>query len=187
MSVDPKQLILLARDGVINQRCEEPLTSVESWKPIPGSLEAIARLNQAGFAVVVVTNQPGVGEGVLEITTLNAIHVKFQSTLARAGGHVDGIFFCPHAASSNCRCRMPAPGLLEAIAKRFGIVLDNVPFVGDSMVHAETALAAGAAPVMVRTGNGKATFAHDERSHQLCWFDDLAAAACYFLEQPSSA
>jgi D-glycero-D-manno-heptose 1,7-bisphosphate phosphatase len=187
MPLDSGHLVILARDGVVNQRCEGPITSVDSWQPIPGSLEAIARLNQAGFAVVVVTNQPAVGDGELAITDLNAIHARFQSALARVGGHVDGIFFCPHETSSNCGCRMPAPGLMAAISSRFGVALDSVPLVGDSTIHADTAVAAGASPIMVRTGNGQSTFENDKHSRRFRWFDDLAAAACYVLESSSPA
>lgn len=187
MQLDPGHLVILARDGVVNQRCDGPITSVDSWQPIPGSLEAIARLNQAGFAVVVVTNQPAVGDGDLVITDLNAIHARFQSSLARVGGHVDGIFFCPHGTSSDCGCRMPAPGLMAAISSRFGIALDNVPLVGDSSGHSDTALAAGALPIMVRTGNGRETFENDKHSRRFRWFDDLASVACHVLERSSSA
>lgn len=186
MPLNPGHLVILARDGVVNQRCDGPITSVGSWQPIPGSLEAIARLNQAGFAVVVVTNQPAVGDGDLAISDLNAIHARLQSTLARVGGHVDGIFFCPHETSSQCGCRMPAPGLMAAIASRFGIALDNVPLVGDSSVHSDTALAVGASPIMVRTGKGRDTFENDKHSRSFRWFDDLASAACHVLESSSS-
>lgn len=186
MPLNPGHLVILARDGVVNQRCDGPITSVGSWQPIPGSLEAIARLNQAGFAVVVVTNQPAVGDGDLAISDLNAIHARLQSTLARVGGHVDGIFFCPHETSSQCGCRMPAPGLMAAIASRFGIALDNVPLVGDSSVHSDTALAVGASPIMVRTGKGRDTFENDKHSRSFRWFDDLASATCHVLESSSS-
>lgn len=183
MPIEPPGLVIVGRDGVINRRGADVIKSAADWQPIPGSLEAIARLNQAGFVVVVATNQSGVSVNQPGISDLNAIHVKFQRALARVGGHVDGIFFCPHAPDADCGCRMPRRGLLDAISQRFGVSLSGVPLVGDLARHALTALAVGALPVMVRSGGGVACFRDNPELRELPWFDDLATATCYLLDQ----
>ena len=131
------------------------IKSPDEWKPIPGSLEAIARLNQAGYRVVVATNQSGVGRGLFDMATLNAIHDKMHRALAQAGGRIDGIFYCPHAQDADCSCRKPKPGLLEEIARRFNVSLDGVPAIGDSLRDLQAAAAVGAQPILVLTGKGK--------------------------------
>lgn len=151
------KIVILDRDGVINQDSTSYIKSPEEWKPIPGSLESIALLNQAGYRVVVATNQSGVGRGLFDMATLNAIHDKMHRALGLIGGHVDGIFYCPHAQDADCGCRKPKPGLLEEIARRFGISLEGVPVVGDSLRDIEAALAVGAQPLLVLTGKGKKT------------------------------
>ena len=127
------KLVILDRDGVINQDSAEYIKSPEEWKPLPGSLEAIARLNQGGYHVVVATNQSGVGRGLLDMATLNAIHEKMHKALAQAGGRIDAVFYCPHAEDANCNCRKPKPGLLEDIARRFNADLTDVPCIGDAL------------------------------------------------------
>src|SRR6187399_3074208 len=115
------KLIVLDRDGVINHDSPNFIKSPDEWRPIPGSLEAIARLNHAGFRVVVATNQSGVGRGLLDIATLNAIHEKLHRALAQVGGRLDAIFYCPHTGDSHCECRKPRPGMLEEIGRRFNV------------------------------------------------------------------
>ncbi len=151
------KLIILDRDGVINHDSASYIKSPAEWKPIPGSLEAIALLNQAGYRVLVATNQSGIGRGLFDMATLNAIHDKMHRALGLAGGRIDGIFYCPHAQDAGCACRKPKPGLLEEIGRRFGVSLDGVPFIGDSLRDIEAALAVGAQPVLVLTGKGKKT------------------------------
>lgn len=157
-------LIVLDRDGVINHDSDEYIKSPEEWIPIEGSLEAIARLNRHGYRVVVATNQSGIGRGLYTIDTLFEIHKKMYRVLAEVGGTLDGIFFCPHAPDMGCECRKPKPGLFHQIEKRLGTGLQGVPAVGDSWRDLEAALAAGAEPVLVRTGKGERTLAehHDE-------------------------
>ncbi len=151
------KLIILDRDGVINHDSASHIKSPAEWKPIPGSLEAIALLNQAGYRVLVATNQSGIGRGLFDMATLNAIHDKMHRALGLAGGRIDGIFYCPHSQDAGCNCRKPKPGLLEEIGRRFGVSLDGVPFIGDALRDIEAALAVGAQPVLVLTGKGKKT------------------------------
>ncbi|NMG35310.1 D-glycero-beta-D-manno-heptose 1,7-bisphosphate 7-phosphatase [Azoarcus sp. TTM-91] len=151
------KLIVLDRDGVINQDSDQFIKSPEEWKPIPGSLEAIARLNQWGWRVVVATNQSGVGRGLFGMDTLNAIHEKMVKSLAQVGGRLDAIFFCPHAADSTCDCRKPKPGLFHQLAERFNVDLTGVPAVGDSLRDLQAGTAVGCVPYLVLTGKGMKT------------------------------
>ena len=151
------KLIILDRDGVINYDSDQFIKSPQEWRPIEGSMEAIAQLNQWGWRVVVATNQSGVGRGLFDMDTLAAIHDKMHRTVAQAGGRIDAIFFCPHAADSKCACRKPRPGMLLEIAERFNVDLEDVPVVGDSLRDLQAAVTAGAQPVLVRTGKGEKT------------------------------
>ena len=151
------KLVILDRDGVINQESDAFIKSPDEWHPISGSLEAIARLNHAGFQVVLATNQSGVGRGLFEVATLNAIHDRMQRALGQMGGRIDAIFFCPHAEEANCNCRKPRAGLFEEIARRFSVDLEGVPAVGDSLRDLQAAAAVGAQPILVLTGKGEAT------------------------------
>ncbi len=151
------KLIILDRDGVINQDSAAYIKSPQEWRPIPGSLNAISRLNQAGFHVIVATNQSGIGRGLFDMAALNAIHEKMHKALAQAGARVDAIFFCPHAADDNCNCRKPRPGMLDDIAHRLNTDLAGVPMIGDSLRDLQAAAIAKAAPMLVLTGKGKKT------------------------------
>ena len=147
------RIIILDRDGVINHDSDQFVKSPDEWRPIPGSLEAVARLNHAGYRVVVATNQSGVGRGLLDITTLNAIHERMHKALSQSGGRVDAIFFCPHSADSQCECRKPRPGMLLEIGRRFGVDMAGVPCIGDSPRDLACADAVGAQP-MTQTAPG---------------------------------
>jgi len=151
------KLVILDRDGTINHDSDQYIKSPAEWKPIKGSLEAIARLTQAGWRVVVATNQSGIGRGLFDMATLNAIHDTMHRAVHQAGGRIDAIFFCPHAGDANCECRKPKPGMLLEIAKRMNVDLDGVPMVGDSLRDLQAAAAAGARPVLVLTGKGRQT------------------------------
>jgi len=170
------KLIILDRDGVINHDSASYIKSPEEWKPIPGSLEAIALLNQAGYQVVIATNQSGVGRGLFEMATLNAIHDKMHRALSQIGGRVDAIFFCPHANDAGCSCRKPKPGLLEEIARRFKVSLKDVPSIGDSLRDLEASVAVGAQPILVLTGKGKKTRDEGNLPAGTQVFGDLAEA-----------
>ncbi|MDP3874488.1 MAG: D-glycero-beta-D-manno-heptose 1,7-bisphosphate 7-phosphatase [Pseudomonadota bacterium] len=169
------KLIILDRDGVINYDSDQFIKSPQEWRPIEGSLEAIALLNQFGWRVVVATNQSGVGRGLFDMDTLAAIHDKMHRSLAQTGGRIDAIFFCPHAADSKCACRKPKPGMLLEIASRFNVDLADVPVVGDSLRDLQAADAAGAQPVLVRTGKGTKTEADPALSRGARIYDNLAA------------
>jgi D-glycero-D-manno-heptose 1,7-bisphosphate phosphatase len=181
------KLVILDRDGVINYDSAQFIKSPDEWKPIPGSLEAIAALNQAGFRVALATNQSGIGRGLFDMTTLNAIHDKMQRALAQVGGRIDALFYCPHAAESNCTCRKPKPGMLEDISRRFGIDLAGVPCVGDSLRDLQAGIALGALPILVRTGKGEATFAKGELPEGTQVFADLAEAARFIIKRQQQA
>ncbi len=151
------KLVILDRDGTINQDSEQHIKSPLEWKPIPGSLEAIARLTHAGWRMVVATNQSGIARGLFDVATLNAIHAEMHRAVALAGGRIDAVFFCPHAADSNCECRKPKPGLLREIGERLDVNLAGVPLAGDSLRDMEAAAAVGARPMLVLTGKGRKT------------------------------
>jgi D-glycero-D-manno-heptose 1,7-bisphosphate phosphatase len=171
------KLVILDRDGVINYDSEAFIKSPEEWKPIPGSLEAIARFTQAGYRVVVATNQSGIGRGLLDMVTLNAINDKMYKAAIQAGGRIDAMFFCPHTNSDQCDCRKPATGMFREISERFGLGLAGVPAIGDSLRDLQAAAGVGAIPVLVLTGKGKATQAMEPLPQNTMIFPDLAAAA----------
>ena len=173
----PMKLIILDRDGVINVDSEQFIKSPEEWKPIPGSLEAIARLNQWGWRVVVASNQSGVGRGLFGMDTLNAINDKMVRSLAQVGGRLDAIFFCTHAADSTCECRKPKSGLFQQIADRFNVDLNGVPCVGDSLRDLQAGVAVGCTPFLVLTGRGVKTQADPALPPGTQIFPDLAAIA----------
>jgi len=170
------KLIILDRDGVINYDSDQFIKNPEEWKPIPGSLEAIARLVQADYRVVVSTNQSGVGRGLFDMPTLNAIHDKMHKAVALAGGRIDAIFFCPHAAEADCHCRKPKSGMLEEIAARYNVNLQGVPAVGDSLRDLESAARMGAQPILVLTGKGTKTQLKGGLPEGTLIYPDLAAA-----------
>ena len=175
------KLIVLDRDGVINRDSDQFIKSPEEWRPVPGSLEAVARLNHAGFRVVVATNQSGIGRGLFDMATLNAIHEKMHKALAQVGGRVDALFYCPHTADSDCECRKPKPGMLREIGVRFGLEMTGVPCVGDSGRDLQAAEAVGAQPILVLTGKGEVTLREGSFPKNTVIFPDLAFAVSALL------
>ena len=159
MNTPHAPLIILDRDGVINHDSDDYIKSPDEWIPLEHSLEAISRLNHAGWNVVVATNQSGVERGLFDINTLHAIHNKMMAAVTEKGGRIDGIFFCPHAPASGCDCRKPAAGLLRDIAERFGTQLENTPVVGDSLRDLQAGAALGCSLWLVKTGKGRRTLA----------------------------
>jgi D-glycero-D-manno-heptose 1,7-bisphosphate phosphatase len=150
------KLVILDRDGTINEDSLDYIKSEAEWKPLPGALEAIARLNHAGWHVVVASNQSGIGRGLFDVVALNAMHSKMHKLLAAAGGRVDAVFYCPHAPDQACRCRKPASGLFEQIGERYGIDLNGVPAVGDTARDLVAGATVGCEPHLVLTGKGEA-------------------------------
>jgi len=178
------KLIILDRDGVINQDSDQFIKTPDEWKPIPGSLEAIARLTHSGYRVVVCSNQSGVGRGLLDMAALNAINDKMYKALAPLGGRIDALFYCPHPAEANCACRKPKPGMFQDIAKRFNVSLTGVPSVGDSLRDMQASASAGCQPMLVLTGKGKKTRAAGGLPEGTQVFDDLAAAVRAIIVKP---
>jgi len=176
------KLIILDRDGVINEDSDEYIKSPDEFIPIPGSLEAIARLNHAGYIVLVATNQSGIARGYFSMDTLTQIHDKLRRLLSAYGGHIDGIFFCPHGPDDQCNCRKPRPGLYEEIAQRLNTDLFDVPAVGDSLRDLQAAQLVGASPILVRTGKGEHTLAKAEGLDGIPVYTNLAAFVDNLLE-----
>ena len=175
------KLIILDRDGVINIDSAQFIKSPDEWKPIPGSLEAIARLTREGWRVVVATNQSGLARGLFEMVTLNAIHAKMHKAVAQAGGRIEAVFYCPHAADMNCGCRKPRTGLFNEIATRYGCALLGVPAIGDSLRDLEAAASVGARPLLVKTGKGEKTLEAGGLPENTPVFTDLSEAVEYLL------
>lgn len=180
-------LIILDRDGVINRDSDDFVKSADEWLPLPGSIEAIARLSQAGYAVAVATNQSGLGRGLFDLDDLEAMHTKLTELVAQAGGELAAIFYCPHTPQDDCQCRKPRPGLLDAIAAELHVELAGAPAVGDSLRDLQAAIARGCKPILVRTGKGNTTeptlaAQDDKRLRNAAVFDDLAAVADHILK-----
>ncbi len=171
------KLVILDRDGTINHDSDDYIKSPAEFRPIPGSLDAIARLTQAGYRIVVATNQSGIARGLFDTSTLISIHDLLQRQAAHAGGRIDAFFFCPHAADSSCGCRKPQPGMLREIGRRFNVSLSDVFMVGDAQRDLDAAAAAGAKPVLVLTGKGEKTKADGKLPAGTEVFADLAAFA----------
>lgn len=171
------KLIILDRDGVINHDSDAYIKSPDEWRPIPGSLEAIARLTKVGYRVTVASNQSGVARGLFDMATLASIHEKMHRAVAAAGGRIDAVFFCPHAADAQCRCRKPQPGMIEEILRRFDAQARKVTVVGDSLRDLQAAAAVGCRPVLVLTGKGRATMRKGGLPPETLVRVDLAAVA----------
>lgn len=176
-------LIILDRDGVINQDSDAFIKSPEEWLPIPGSLEAIAQLTQANWRVVIASNQSGLARGLFSADTLNRIHHKMRQMVADAGGRIDAIFVCPHGPDDNCLCRKPRPGLFHEIARRYDTSLEGVPAVGDSLRDLQASVEAGCSPWLVTTGNGKQTRESNELPEGLEIRDNLLAVVRSLLNK----
>lgn len=181
------KLIILDRDGVINADSDDFIKSPAEWIPIPGSLEAIARLNQADYHVVVCTNQSGIARGKFNIMTLNAIHQKMHAAAQAVGADIDAVFFCPHAADDHCDCRKPKPGMLQAIAKRFEVNLKGIPTVGDSLRDLQAGFVVGCKPFLVLTGKGEATRDKGGLPPGTTVYANLAAVVDELLKLPTVA
>lgn len=192
------KLVILDRDGVINHERPDFVKSADECVPIEGSIAAIARLHQAGFTVVIATNQSGLARGKFDLDDLEAMHEKLTQLVEVAGGEISAIFYCPHAPEDNCKCRKPKPGLLDAIEAEFNISAEGAPFIGDSLRDLQAGISKGCKPMLVKTGNGLTTLATLPTSAnesgddlasitlaQIHVFDDLAAAADFLINTAS--
>ena len=175
------KLAILDRDGVINYDSDFYIKSPAEWQPIPGSIDAIARLNQNGFRVAVATNQSGIGRGLFDMATLNAINDKMMEMVFRHGGRIDALFFCPHTALEECNCRKPRTGMFEEIGARFHTDLKGLPVVGDSLKDLQAAEAVGAQPILVLTGKGAMTREEGGLPKKTLVFEDLAEASRHLV------
>lgn len=173
---DCRKLVILDRDGVINEDSDDYIKSPDEWVPLPGSMEAIARLKRAGWRVAIATNQSGLARGLFDEVALQAMHAKLAALLAEHGAAVDYITWCPHGPEASCRCRKPLPGMYEEIAEHFGCSLTGVPVIGDSLRDLQAACAVGARPILVRTGKGERTLAKGGLPADTAVFEDLAQA-----------
>jgi D-glycero-D-manno-heptose 1,7-bisphosphate phosphatase len=144
------KLVILGRDGTLNRYRDDHVKSPDELEPLPGALEAVARLNHHGWHTVLATNQPGIGRGLLDMGSLNAVHLRLNQLLQQVGGRIDAAFFCPHAPEDGCACRKPLPGLIEEIGRRFDVAMHEVHLVGASLRDLQTAAAAGCQPHLVR-------------------------------------
>ncbi len=172
-----EKLIILDRDGVINQDSADYVKSADEWIPLPGSIEAIAALKERGYRVAIATNQSGIGRGLYDDSALKAMHDKLARLLVPLGATIDIITYCPHTPEDACDCRKPKPGLLLQIGAALGLPLDNVWVVGDSLRDLQAAQSVNAQPVLVLTGNGKKTRQHPDLPAYTLVFPDLAAVA----------
>ncbi len=170
------RLLVIDRDGVINEEAEDFVKTPAEWIPIPGSLEAIARASKAGVRCVVMSNQSGLARGLLNIETLNAIHRKMSNMLWKMGGSVEAVFFCPHGPDEGCACRKPRPGMLEQIQKRTQVPFHAMAVIGDRATDVEAAQTVNAQPVLVKTGHGQATLESDIDLRGTLVYDTLASA-----------
>ncbi len=168
------KLIVLDRDGVINEDSGSTILTPDDWEPIEGSLEAIARLHQAGYLIAVNTNQAGIALEQLSIEELHAIHAKMHESVLKVGGKIDAVVFCPHSDSNECDCRKPAPGMLYTLSERLGVDLSSVFVVGDSLRDIQAAMAAAAKPVLVKTGKGQSTLDNHKGLEHVPAFENLA-------------
>lgn len=174
------KLLILDRDGVINQDSDAYIKSLDEWIPIPGAIAAIAQLSKAGWTLAVATNQSGISRGYYDLTTLNSMHARLRELVAEQGGELGLIVFCPHGPDEGCNCRKPKPGMLRQIAQHYGVDLHGTWFVGDSRGDLDAALAVDCQPVLVKTGKGERTLTQQLPEGTLV-FDDLAAVAAHLL------
>lgn len=176
-----RKLVILDRDGVINVDSDAFIKSPDEWVAIPGSLEAIARLNQAGYRVAIASNQSGIGRGLFDMAALNAMHEKMNRVAAAVGGRIDAVFFCPHTQEDECECRKPKPGMLQQIVERFEIDPESTPVVGDSLRDLQAGAALGFKTHLVLTGKGQKTLAEGNLPPNTKVHADLRTFALDFL------
>jgi len=180
-------LVILDRDGVINRDSEAFVKTPDEWEPIEGSLKAITDLSSAGFDIAVASNQSGIGRKIIDRPSLEAIHNKMRRLVRESGGDIGKIVYCPHHPEDGCDCRKPAPGLLHKLSRFYGVSLEGVPVIGDSLRDIDAAVAAEARPILVLTGNGQKTERElEQQGRTVETFVDLAAAASALIAESRS-
>jgi D-glycero-D-manno-heptose 1,7-bisphosphate phosphatase len=177
------KLVILDRDGVINEDRDDFVKSVAEWVPLESSLEAIALFTQAGWKVVVATNQSGIGRGLFDMDALNAMHAKMHRLANQAGGRIDAVVFCPHTSDDDCECRKPKPGMVREIAERFGVKPETIPLIGDSLRDLQAVSEVGGQPILVKTGKGTKTLQGGGLPEGTLVFEDLFAATSYLIDR----
>jgi len=186
------KLVILGRDGILNRFREDHVKDPKEWDPIPGALEAVAKLNHSGWHVVVATNQAGIGRGMIDMASVNTVHQHMNKLLMAKGGRFDAVFFCPHAPEDNCECRKPLPGMMKDIGLRYGVELRNVPMAVDTLRDLHAAQAAGCQPHLVRSGRAE----HLNEAELAGWLQavpetlvhaDLGAFAEYLMRRDAAA
>lgn len=176
------KLVILDRDGVINKDRDDFVKNSLEWEPLEHSLEAIANLTQAGWRIVVATNQSGIGRNLFDLHALHSMHAKMHRLVNQAGGRIDAVVFCPHTPDDNCDCRKPLPGMVEEITERFNVKPEGVPLIGDSLRDLQAIAAVGGQPILVKTGKGEKTLAAGGLPEGTLVFDDLYDAAEYLIQ-----
>ncbi|WP_024301594.1 D-glycero-beta-D-manno-heptose 1,7-bisphosphate 7-phosphatase [Pseudogulbenkiania sp. MAI-1] len=176
------KLVILDRDGVINKDRDDFVKNSLEWEPLDHSLEAIANLTQAGWRIVVATNQSGLGRGLFDLHALHAMHAKMHRLVNQAGGRIDAVVFCPHTPDDNCDCRKPLPGMVKEITERFNVKPEGLPMIGDSLRDLESIAAVGGQPILVKTGKGAKTLEKGGLPEGTLVFDDLYDAAEYLIQ-----
>lgn len=176
------KLVILDRDGVINRDRDDFVKNSLEWEPLDHSLEAIANLTQAGWRIVVATNQSGIGRGLFDLHALHAMHAKMHRLVNQAGGRIDAVVFCPHTPDDNCDCRKPLPGMVKEVTERFNVKPEGLPMVGDSLRDLEAIAAVGGQPILVKTGKGEKTLEKGGLPDGTMVFDDLYDAAEYLIQ-----
>jgi D-glycero-D-manno-heptose 1,7-bisphosphate phosphatase len=166
------KLIIVGRDGILNRYRDDHVKAPEEWEPIPGALEALARLNQAGWHAVVATNQSGIGRGMIDMASVNAVHAQMHRQAQDAGARIDAVFFCPHTPEDQCECRKPKPGMMRDIAARYGVSLSDVPMVSDTLRDLQAAQAAGCEPHLVLSGRA----AEASEAERARWLEAVPSA-----------
>lgn len=180
--VQPK-LIILDRDGVVNEDSDDYIKSVEEWIPVPGSIEAICELSKAGYVITIATNQSGIGRGFYHLETLHAMHEKMENLVKSGGGHIQGVYYCPHLPGEGCDCRKPDIGLIRQIEESTGLSAVGAPFVGDSISDIEAAQKAHCQPILVRSGKGERTLKKLVENHGIPVFTNLLAYTQHLLHR----
>ena len=178
------KLVILDREGVVNRPVEGYVLSPERWEPLPGSMEAIARLHHAGYCIAVATNQAALSRGLFDMATLNAIHRRMGRLAEAAGGRIDAVAVCPHSPEQDCRCRKPRPGMLLELIDRFGASPAQTSMIGDRMADIQAGVAAGCRTWLVRSGDGRQTETSGQVPRGVAVCDDLADAARLLLSEP---